>query len=58
MIPSPIWLFQMWLFATFGPELGAFHPKYFEEACKDRPFEEQVLLCFDIKKISLVKICF
>jgi len=36
IIPGPVGYFQMRLFATFGPELNAFHPKVFEEAHKER----------------------
>ena len=39
IIPSPMWLFQLWLFATFGSELGAFLSRDFEEAYKDMSAE-------------------
>jgi hypothetical protein len=36
IIPGPIWLFQLWLSATFGSDLDAFLPKDFEGAHKPR----------------------
>jgi len=34
IIPGPIWLFQLWLSATFGSDLDAFLSKDFKEARK------------------------
>ncbi|AES75747.1 hypothetical protein MTR_6g057590 [Medicago truncatula] len=50
IFPSPIWLFQLWLRATFPSKLNASLPEDFEEAYNKRPTEGVVLAFFRYKE--------
>jgi len=49
IIPGPIWLFQLWLLATFRTQLVVHPPAAFAKACDDRAIEGIVWLCFDLE---------
>jgi len=46
IIPGPIWVFQLWLLATFRSKLSTYLPEDFEEAYSERPTEGAGLALF------------
>jgi len=58
IIPGPIWLFQLWLLATFKSKLNAFLPNDFEEVYTKRYTEGAGLALFRNKENETSQVLF